>query len=246
MRCDVVARWQDADETLLAGRRVVVIDVLRATTTIAAALAAGAAGVWPVAQVDEAFALAERLRREGRQVLLAGERQNHKVPGFDLGNSPQVLTPQLLAGADLVLTTTNGTPGLAKAKEHGAAEVYAGALINGPAVTAALAAQPDGPDITLVCAGTKGYLALEDFFCAGLIVDGLTARWPDMAVNDTARAARLAFAAAVGCWPEPLVNCSHAQSLARAGFTDDIDYCARIGSNRVVPLMMGERLVPAG
>lgn len=245
MRCDVVARWQDADESLLAGRRVVVIDVLRATSTIATALAAGAAAVWPVVEVEEAFALADRLRREGHQVLLAGERKNIKVEGFDLGNSPLALTPQLLKEAQLVLTTTNGTPGLAKAKAFGAAAVYAGALINGPAVTAALAAQPDGPDITLVCAGTKGYLALEDFFCAGLIVDGLTARWPDMAVNDTARAARLAFAAAMGCWPEPLVNCSHAQSLARAGFRDDIGYCARIGTNQVVPVMMGDRLVPA-
>lgn len=244
MRCDVVARWQDADQDLLRDRQVVVIDVLRATTTVATALATGAAAVWPVAEVDQAFSLAEELRQGGQLVLLAGERQNHPVPGFDLGNSPLALTPDQLMGRQMVLTTTNGTPGLAAAERHGARRIYAAALINGPAVTAALARHGTGADITIVCAGTKGRLALEDFLCAGLIVDGLAARQPDLAMNDTAKAAQLGYVAAVACWPEPLLNCSHAQSLVRAGFAADVEFCAQIGSNRIVPMMVESRLVP--
>src|SRR5438105_4145383 len=91
----------------LAGSVAVVIDVLRASTTIVHALAGGCTDVRPVAELDEARALAGGMRA-GR-VLLAGERDGAPVPGFDLGNSPAALSPQVCRDSTLVLTTTNGT-----------------------------------------------------------------------------------------------------------------------------------------
>lgn len=245
MRCDVVSRWQDAQPQLLQDRVVAVIDVLRATTTIATALAAGTQAVWPVAEVDEAFEKAAELRNDGGEVLLAGERQNVRVEGFDLGNSPLALTPEVVDGKEMVLTTTNGTPGLAVARRHGAREIYAAALVNGPAVTAALARWVGKASITIVCAGTRGQLSLEDCLGAGLLVDGLVARYPDLTINDTARAARLAYQSAITFWPEPLFECRHAQNLMRAGFADDVQYCAQIGSLSVLPVMQGLRIQAA-
>src|SRR5262249_26176709 len=110
----------------LRGGTAVVIDVLRATTTMVHALAAGCSAVWPCAEIEEAQALAAALR-PGR-VLLAGERDGRPIPGFDLGNSPREFTPAVCRGAAVVLTTTNGTRALLRAAE--AERAVAAALVN--------------------------------------------------------------------------------------------------------------------
>ena len=143
----------------LHDRVVLVIDVLRASTSIAAALNNGARAVIPFQGVDEAMTRARSLERS--DVLLAGERKMVPIRGFDLGNSPGEFTPAVVQGKTIVMTTTNGTAALAGAQ--GAHEVLVGSFANYSVVVAWLrAAARADKSITLVCAGTDGRFALED------------------------------------------------------------------------------------
>src|SRR6266851_4504996 len=138
----------------LRGGVAVVIDVLRATTTIIHALAAGCEAVRPCAEVEEAKALADGMRA-GR-VLLAGERGGRPLPGFDLGNSPGEYVPKICRGTTLVLTTTNGTLALLRAAE--AERVLIAGFVNYSAVCEQL--RQDLRPLHIVCAGTEGEITL--------------------------------------------------------------------------------------
>ena len=161
----------------VAGGIAVVIDVLRASTTIISALAHGAVGVRPVPTVDQARALAAAV--PGRSVspdrfrlLLGGERGGLRIDRFDLGNSPLEYSRDRVAGRRIVITTTNGTAALEAALP--ATEVLIGAIVNRTAVAArasSLAAAHGATSIHLVCAGTDGEIMEEDLLAAGAILD---------------------------------------------------------------------------
>jgi 2-phosphosulfolactate phosphatase len=164
------AHFEPAD---LRGGVAVVIDVLRATSTIIHALAGGAASVVPCGEIDEAQKLATRFA--SGTVLLGGERGGLKIPGFDLGNSPREYGHRLVAGKRVIFTTTNGTRALLRASE--ARRVLCGALSNVGAVVQLL--EGETGLVHLVCAGTDGRMTLEDVLCAGAI-----AHWLNLAVGD--------------------------------------------------------------
>lgn len=170
----------------LAGGVAVAIDVLRATTTIVYALAAGCRDIRPSTEIDEARRLADSL--PAGKTLLAGERGGVTVPGFDLGNSPAEYTPKSVSGRTVVLTTTNGTRALARAME--AERVLVAAFVNYSAVCEQLLL--DDRPIHILCAGHEGEPALEDTLVAGAIVDCLCDE-ADVALNDSARLAWDAF-----------------------------------------------------
>src|SRR5947208_1029251 len=170
----------------LAGGVAVVVDVLRATTTIVHALAAGCVSVRPCAEVDEARALADSL--PAGKVLLGGERDGKPLPGFDLSNSPRECTPAVCRGRTLVLTTTNGSRALLRAAA--AERVLVAAFVNFSAVCEQL--RLDRRPVHVVCAGDGGSVALEDALLAGGIVDFLSERG-DLRINDAARLAWDAF-----------------------------------------------------
>ncbi|MCA9297739.1 MAG: 2-phosphosulfolactate phosphatase, partial [Phycisphaerales bacterium] len=107
MRIDVFFTVDEVDPALLPGTTVVVVDVVRATTTITEALANGARGIYPTASIEEAVKLASSLGRE--DALLCGERKGAKIEGFDLGNSPREFTRAAVEDKRLVMSTTNGT-----------------------------------------------------------------------------------------------------------------------------------------
>src|SRR5438132_2277143 len=151
----------------LAGGLAVVVDVLRATTTIIHALAAGCTAVRPCAEVEEARALAGQMRA-GR-VLLGGERGGLPLPGFDLGNSPHEYTAKLCHGNTLVLTTSNGTRALLRAAE--AERTILAAFVNYSSVCEQL--RHEARPIHIICAGTEGEVSLEDTLLAGALVDDL-------------------------------------------------------------------------
>lgn len=151
----------------LRGGSAVVIDVLRASTTIAHALAAGANEVIPCGQVEEARKIASKYPAES--VLLGGERGGTRISGFDLDNSPQQYIAEAVGGKTIIFTTTNGTQALLRCRE--AKRVFIGAFVNINAVTRKLLAD-DGP-IHVVCAGTDGHITLEDCLCAGAFVSRL-------------------------------------------------------------------------
>lgn len=151
----------------LAGGIAVVIDLLRASSTIVAALAAGAERVIPCGEVEESRQIAAQLPLG--TVLLGGERGGVRIDGFDLGNSPAEYTPAIVRGKTLVFTTTNGTRALLRAR--GARRVIVAAFANINAAVRWLASE-SGP-IHILCAGTDGQVTLEDVLCAGFIAQGV-------------------------------------------------------------------------
>ena len=153
----------------LAGSTVVVIDVLRASTTIVHAMAAGAREVIPCVGVEEARRIAADF--SPGEAVLGGERNGLRIDGFDLGNSPSEYTAQTVEGRALVFTTTNGTRAMAVCRQ--AARVLIGAFVNAGAVCDRLAAEER---IDLLCSGTRGEVGRDDVLLAGLLVERLQRR----------------------------------------------------------------------
>lgn len=195
----------------------VIVDVLRASSTIVAALGAGYERVLCTASPDDAW----DLRTPGR--LLAGERECRPIEGFDYGNSPGALDEA--RGEELVLSTSNGTPAILSAMSS-AGEVLVGALLN---LDALIERIPAGEDLTVVCAGTAGRFALEDAYAAGRIVERLEGEW-----TDAARAAER-IASAYDDTYEPLAQSADAAVLRATEQTADIEFCAQESVSAVVP-----------
>jgi 2-phosphosulfolactate phosphatase len=213
------------------GAHVAVVDVLRASTTIAVALANGAAGVIPVAEPGDAIALGHRLGRD--RVLFCGERDAERIDGFDLDNSPASFGADAVAGKTLIMTTTNGTHALRAVAA--AASVRTAALVNRLAVADALAHEEG--DVAIVCAGNTDGFALEDAIGAGALVDTLLTLIGDVELKDGARAAALLYRAVAGRLPEAIASSDHAQALSRKGFASDVTRCAALDTLDVVPTL---------
>src|ERR1700751_3067995 len=199
----------------------IVVDVLRAPSTVPQALASGYRRVLCCAEIDEARALAES---EG-PAKLAGERRLEHIEGFDFGNSPSELEGER-AAETLILTTTNGTRLLVAAAER-FERVYVGSLLNLEAV--ATAARESGEDVAVLCAGVLGELALDDAFCAGRIAEALG--------GEPAASGRAAILLARS-FPNSLEGLGAGRSAAnlrRHGLEADVERCARENDLGVVP-----------
>jgi 2-phosphosulfolactate phosphatase len=212
----------------LADALAVVIDVLRATTTIVHALAAGCKAVLPCAEVDEARELAGGMRA-GR-VLLGGERGGAPLPGFDLGNSPREYTAKLCRGNTLVLTTSNGTRALLRAAE--AARTLVASFVNYSAVCEQL--RQDPRPLHIVCAGTEGSVSLEDTLLAGAFVDYLC-QLGEVQVNDGARLAWDCFENHGRVLLGALEVSQGGAILRRLGYDEDIRAAAQVDRFALVP-----------
>jgi 2-phosphosulfolactate phosphatase len=201
----------------------IVVDVLRATSTIVQALDGGYRRVLCCAEIEEA----RTLREEIGDAVLAGERRAEPIPGFDLGNSPaDVLEPR---AHSLILTTTNGTRAIVTAAAD-CDVVLVGSLFNLDAVAAA--ARERGEDVEVVCAGVEGRFALDDAYCAGRIVELLGGSRTD-AAEAAARIAR-SFTSAEEAFR--LSENPHERSIE-----DDLVRCARENVSRVVPRFVAMR-----
>ena len=155
-------------ESDLADGAAVVIDLLRASTTICTALAAGATEVTTFLEVADALRAAEAHAGD-EPLMLGGERDGVIIPGFDLGNSPAEYTAQEVFGARVLFATTNGTRALAHARL--ARRVLVGAIVNLSALVESL---QEEQSVHLLCAGTGGHVTREDQLAAGAIVDALS------------------------------------------------------------------------
>ncbi|MEO6788217.1 MAG: 2-phosphosulfolactate phosphatase [Chthoniobacteraceae bacterium] len=198
----------------LGATTCVVFDVLRATSSMITALANGAAEIFPVKTIEEAFAL----RKEMPGAMLGGERHGERIEGFDLGNNPFEYTA--LAGKRIISTTTNGTIALRACERAG--RVLVGALLNIAALRDELArSQPAA--VLLVCAGTFETFALEDATAAGL----LAAEFPEAALTDAASAV-LAVAKSFPTPLDALLAARNGRALAERGWRDQIEWCAQV------------------
>ena len=213
MRIDVAFTPAEAGPAHVA----VVVDVMRATSTIAQALASGYQRVLCCAEIDDARALREQL---GGEAVVGGERDAVQIEGFDLGASPRdYLEPR---AETAILTTTNGTRTILAAAEN-AEHVLLGSLLNLDAVAAA-AGEP-GEDIAVVCSGYRGAFAVDDAYCAGRIVALLEGRRTDAAV---------ASAAIAGAYPTAWEGVN-ARTYGPPGLEDDLRWCTRENTLTVVP-----------
>ena len=222
----------------LAGRGVVVIDVLRATTTIITALANGAKAVIPAATSEEAVRLASNLEKDG--VLLAGERRSVKIEGFALGNSPREMVPAAVAGKTIVLATTNGTPALVAAQ--GGEPVLVGAPVNFKAlVERARALLVEPRDLVIICAGREKQFAIEDAYTAGRVIKAVKKGLRKLVLNDAARAA-LALTDELSSWTEALERSDAAHQLGEVDLEEDVAFAARPDRFGVVPTYADRRI----
>lgn len=227
---------QTVDPGEIAGRTAVVIDVLRATTTIAAAMAAGAARVLPCRSPEEAREISAGL--EPRTVVLGGERHGLKIDDFDLDNSPLSYSADRVAGKTVVITTTNGTEAMGRASL--ASQLVAASFVNAASVSGWLADRAE--PLAFICAGTEGKPSPEDELCAGLLIQRLAAAGRPLALS-AAAAGALAEWQKVTSLAQALRACYHARHLDGLGFAADVDYAARLDLLPVLPLRRHRELV---
>ena len=225
------------------GKVVAVIDVLRASTSIAVALANGARSVVPFESPDDAMTRARQLERS--ELLLAGERKNIPIDGFDLGNSPLEFTSEKVSGRTIFMTTTNGTRALMGLQ--GARDIVVASYVNHTAVTAMLrSAARAETDILIVCAGEEGHFSLEDAACAGRYVRTITTQNPSIVTNDAALACALLDRKYGDNVQKIFKDSSHGKALAEAGFGDDLVACAQVDSHAVVPIYQDKQITRLG
>lgn len=217
-------------EEELRGKTAVVIDVLRASSTITTAVYNGAKGIIPVADMAAATKISQNL--DSPYYLLCGEKNGKKIEDYDLGNSPLEYTPETVEGKTIILNTTNGTKALMRCVL--AEEVMTGCFLNLKSLVGALKQKEE---IILVCAGWRGRLSLEDLLCAGNIIYELTeGKLPD----NTRDGAKVAF----GLYEKfgndlegTVQNSNHAVRLKDIVGSEDISFCCAVNAMDVLPIM---------
>lgn len=218
-------------------RQAVVIDVLRATSSIVTALENGAAEIIPASSVPQAKRIAAKFKKP--KVCLCGEREGKIIPGFDLGNSPSEFKGAAVKGKTLVMATTNGTGAIAKAKS--AANLYITSFLNLQAVADVVAT--DSRDLVLLCAGKEEFFSLEDSVCAGMFLFRLECKKIKMECNDQALAALALYKE----WSLDLLRMMkasvHGKYLTSLGMKKDLFDCIQVNLYKNVPRMQKGRIV---
>ncbi len=213
----------------------IAVDVLRATSTMATALSAGAEAVQVFSDLDELLSVSSQWEPEKR--IRAGERGGAKVEGFDFGNSPLGCTPEVVGGRRLFISTTNGTRALTCVRS--APTVLAAALINRKAVVNYLL--ENRPDtIWIVCSGWEGSFSLEDTVCAGAIAHSLMttmgASLEELAGNDEVLGAIALYQQWKDRLHDLLQLATHGQRLLRLQCYEDLEYCSKLDILDTLPI----------
>jgi 2-phosphosulfolactate phosphatase len=238
MKIETYFTLGEVDPGALSDATVVVVDVLRCTTTIVEALANGARGIYPTVSTEDAVKLAQSLGRD--DTLLCGERKGQKVGGFDLGNSPAEFTREAVGGKRLVMSTTNGTRAFGLA--HESALVLACAFTNLSAVVGAIAAVED---LVVLCAGRGAGFSMSDALCAGhLIARVLDQSEAEYEMNDAALAAKAL--ASRKPTKKFLGETVGGKALIEIGLGDDLDICAEVDRHDLVAVMADQAITRAG
>jgi 2-phosphosulfolactate phosphatase len=238
MRVSLELVAKSAGMAVERGDVVVVVDVLRCTSSIITALMHGAKSVQPVRTVKEA----RKIYKDNPNYILAGERKGLKPKGFTLGNSPRAFTKNLVKGKDIVITTTSGTLALSNVMES--RWVLIGALLNAKYVAEAafMLSEKEDVGISLVLSGSRGRFSLEDFIGAGAIIDG----FPKMRMKraDAAYAAFLAFNNAKDSLTATLQEGFNGKNLQHLGLGKDVVFCSQLNRYQIVPHLKDNAIVP--
>jgi 2-phosphosulfolactate phosphatase len=243
VRVDVFFKVGEGTPSDYAGRVVAVIDVLRASTTIAVALDNGAKTVIPFESSEDVIVRSKSFTRS--EVRLAGERKMQMVPGFDLGNSPREFTREAVEGKTVLLSTTNGTTALMSV--NGARDTVVAAYVNfSPVVALLRSAVRGGTDVAILCAGHDRHFSLEDSVCAGRFVRAVTKDLPGIALNDGAYAAGMLDARYNEDLAKVFVDSEHGRALAEAGFGEDLVVAAALDAYPVVPIYQDRQITRLG
>lgn len=243
MRVDVLFGTQSLTAADTQGRIVAVIDVLRASTSIAIALANGAKAVIPFESSEEAVLRAKQFERS--EVRLAGERKMKPIPGFDFGNSPGEFTREAVEGKTILFTTTNGTGALVASQ--GARDVLVASYVNFSVTLAMLrAGLRGGTEVTIICAGRDRQFSLEDAACAGRYVRHITKRLANIQLNDAARASTLLDGRYKDDIRRLFEDATHGAALVEAGYGEDLTTCAAVDSCPVVPIYADRQITKLG
>ena len=212
----------------------VVIDVIRATTTIVTAFQHGVRAVVPVASPEEARGILVALPG----AILAGERGGRRIADFDIGNSPREFTRDALADKDIILSTSNGTKTLRAVGEG--RRVAIAAFLNRSAVANWLTARLE--DGLIICSGYEGIFSLEDAVCAGAVVEQVLSHGAPPALGDGARACLALWQSFGGDLSKLLHESAWGRHIIAIGLGDDLDICARLDVTDVVPVMAEGRI----
>jgi 2-phosphosulfolactate phosphatase len=243
MRIDVFFTPAQLAPHQAQGRVVAILDILRASTSIAAALHHGARNVVPLASAEEVITRARQFDR--KEVLLAGEQRMHAIEGFDLGNSPAEFTPAAVEGKTVLLTTTNGTQAILAVQN--ARDVIVASYVNFTAVlTMMRAALRGGADVALVCAGRERQFSLEDAACAGRLARTLARVDGSVEMNDAAHAAVLIEKRYGERIDRVFADSEHGRALSEAGFAADLELCASLDAHPVIPVYHDRQITKIG
>lgn len=227
-------------ETQFDDSVVIMIDVLRASTTICAALNNGAKEVIASESLEKAVKIYSTLDKDMR--FLGGERNCEKPTGFDAGNSPKEYTSESVEGRNVIITTTNGTKLFQKAKR--AKVKIIGSFVNFNAVLnfikGVVSVNQENDEVTnicILCAGTDGRMSYEDTLCAGAFIKEISDNYYSNSITDTAHAAKTLFEINKDYLNEFILKTQHSLKLIDLGLTEDIETALSFDKYDVLPVI---------
>lgn len=238
MKINVHFSYTSTDELAYTGKTTVVIDVLRASSTIIQALQNGAREVIPVASVE--FAVKVSGGMFGGQTLLGGERNTKKLEGFALGNSPLEYTPEVVGGKTIILFTTNGSKAIVKAKFS--ENLFVASFTNLNAVANHVVKL--NKDFDILCSGRGNNFSMEDVICAGKLISEIQQINREIEITDSGKAS-VALSKSFGKSILAMMKqTEHGRILIENGFNEDIKFCSRINTSETIPFMASGVLKP--
>ena len=232
--------YKHVNKTDFYKKTAIVIDVLRASSTITAALDNGCKDIVPVKKIGDAFA-AKNAIKDGKPVFLGGEREGVKLSGYDFGNSPLEYSESLIRGSHVVLCTTNGTQAIAKAEYCDT--MFIGCINNASAV--AKAAAEEQKDVIILCSGTSSIFSSDDILAAGAIISKLQ-QFASVELDDLGTLALMLYNENRS---DPINFIKHTKPykiLTALGYIADIEYCFKEDISQTVPVYVNGRIESFG
>ena len=228
MKINTLLSPLNVDDLYFTKKTTIVIDVLRATTTIITALNNGAKEIIPINAVEFAVKLSGDTLSS--QTILAGERNTHKIDGFALGNSPLEFTEQIVSSKSIVFFTTNGSKAIVKAKYS--SHLYIASFLNGNKIADQV---KNEEEIVIMCSGNNGLFSFDDSVCAGFLIEELVGLNVDIELDDASRVCHLLYKKNHKRLKKMMMETEHGKKLVQQGYKDDIIYASQRNIINVVP-----------